>query len=143
MQHWLELRDKDKERSHEAVMYDKQIAIADKRFAHDSDLRRMDAAAADASDEWAALTAVVQAQSDEASKTGGWVAALSASVRPITTYWLLALYTMAKVFSIVISIDGEEPFLLAVRAVYTDTDAALLSSILSFWFIDRSLRKKA
>lgn len=141
-QHWMELRDKDKERSHEAVMYDKQIALADKRFEHDADLRRMDAAAADASAEWTALTAAVQAQAQEAQAAGGWVAKLSASVRPVVTYWLLALYSLSKVFAICIGIANNEPFLVAVGGVYGAADGALLSSILSFWFVDRSLRKK-
>lgn len=140
-QHWMELQDKQRERSHEAVMFERQIEMQDKRAVHDQALRRMDADSAESSAEWAALATAVQAQADEASKAGGWVAALSASVRPITTYWLLALYTLSKIFSIVIAIDGGEPFLLAVQAVYTDPDRMLLSSILSFWFMDRSLRK--
>lgn len=141
-QHWLELKDKEKERSHEAVMYDKQVELADKRFVHDADLRRMDAAAAESSAEWAALTAAVQAQAAEAQAAGGWVAKLSASVRPLITYWLMALYTLSKVFAVWMGIDGGEPFLLAVSGVYGPADGALLSSILSFWFVDRSLRKR-
>lgn len=140
-QHWLELKDKDKERDHEAVMYDKQMALADKRFEHDADLRRMDAAAADSSAEWIAMTAALQAQSAEAQAAGGWVAALSASVRPLVTFWLMALYTMAKLFTLTLAIQGGVPFLTAATQAYTEMDGALLSSILSFWFVDRSLRK--
>lgn len=140
-QHWLDLSDKDKERSHEAVMYDKQIALADKRFEHDADLRRMDAAAADSSAEWVAMTAALQAQSQEAQAAGGWVAQLSASVRPLVTFWLMALYTMAKVFTVVLAVQGGVPFLTAATQAYTEADGALLASILSFWFVDRSLRK--
>lgn len=142
-QHWLELQDKQRERNHEAVMFERQIELADKRQVHDAELRRMDAASAEVSAEWDALATAVRAQADEASKAGGWVASLSASVRPIVTYWLLALYTLSKVFAIAISINGGEPFLLAVQAVYTDSDRMLLSSILSFWFMDRSLRKRS
>lgn len=140
-QHWMELQDKQRERSHEAVMFERQIEMQDKRLVHDAGMRRMDADSAESTAEWDALATAVRAQADEASKAGGWVASLSASVRPVVTYWLLALYTMAKVFSIWISISGGEPFLLAVQAVYTDPDRMLLSSILSFWFMDRSLRK--
>lgn len=141
-QHWLELKDKDKERSHEAVMYDKQLALADRRFEHDADLRRMDAASADATAEWSALTAAVQAQASEAQAAGGWVAKLSASVRPVVTYWLLALYSLSKLFAIGVALKANEPFLLAVSGVYGEADAALLFSVLSFWFMDRSLRKR-
>lgn len=139
-QHWLDLRDKDKERSHEAVMYDKQVALADKRFEHDADLRRMDASAADSAAEWAAMTAALEAQSREAQAAGGWVSAMSASVRPVVTYWLMALYTMAKIFTVILAVQGGVPFLTAATQAYTEMDGALLSSILAFWFVDRSLR---
>jgi hypothetical protein len=141
-QHWLELKDKDKERSHEAVMYDKQMALADKRHEHDADLRKMDAASAEAAAEWNALAAAVQAQATEAQAAGGWVAKLSASVRPVVTYWLLGLYSLSKLFAILVALKANEPFLLAVSGVYGEADAALLFSVLSFWFMDRSLRKR-
>lgn len=142
-QHWMELRDKDKERSHEAVMYDKQLALADKRFEHDADLRRMDVGAAESQAEWGALTAAVEAQAREAQAAGGWVAKLSASVRPAVTYWLMAIYTAAKVAMLYSALASGVPLPEAVRAMYSEADAALLSSILSFWFMDRSLRKRA
>ena len=141
-QHWMELSDKDKERSHEAVMYDKQVALQATNFAHDVSLKTMDAAAADAQAEWAAMVAGVQAQAAEAQAAGGFVAALSASVRPLVTYWLMALYSMAKTAMLFTALHTGVPFAEAVRAMYTEADAALLSSILSFWFLDRSLRRK-
>jgi hypothetical protein len=142
-QHWLELRDKDKERAHEAVMYDKQLALADKTFAQESALKQMDADAAQAQAEWQALMAGAQAQAAEAQAAGGWVAKLSASVRPAVTYWLMALYTAAKAATLWTALStAEASFAVAVRAMYTEADAALLSSILSFWFLDRSLRKR-
>lgn len=140
-QHWLDLKDKDKERSHEAVMYDKQIELADKRFAHDSDLRRMDAAAAETAADFNALQAAILSQAAEAKAAGGWVAKLSASVRPAVTLWLLALYTFAKVCTLFLSIKAGVPFAEAARAAYTEFDGTLLASVMSFWFADRSLRK--
>jgi hypothetical protein len=141
-QHWMELRDKDKERGHEAVMYDKQVALADRRFEHDADLRRMDAGAADSQAEWAALMAGVDAQAREAQAAGGWVAKLSASVRPAVTYWLMLIYTAAKAAMLYSALASGVPLAEAVLAMYSAADAALLSSILSFWFVDRSLRKR-
>lgn len=141
-QHWMELNDKDKERSHEAVMYDKQLALADKRFEHDAGMRRMDSDSAESQAEWAALTSAVQAQAAEAQAAGGWVARLSASVRPAVTYWLMAIYTAAKAAMLYSALAAGVPLADAVLAMYSAADAALLSSILSFWFMDRSLRKR-
>jgi hypothetical protein len=141
-QHWMEMQDKQKEREHEATMYDKQMALADKRAVHDQELRRMDTESAESQAEWAAMTAAIQAQADEAGKAGGWVAALSASVRPLVTYWLMALYTLAKIATLWMALGAGVSFANAVAAAYTAMDGALLSSILSFWFVDRSLRKR-
>jgi hypothetical protein len=141
-QHWMELQDKDKERSHEAVMYDKQMALADKRAVHDQELRKMDAESAEGQAEWAAMIAAIQAQSQEASAAGGWVAKLSASVRPLVTYWLLFIYSVAKLATLLLAVNAGEAFTSAVAALYTEADGALLASILSFWFVDRSLRKR-
>ena len=141
-QHWMELRDKDKERSHEAVMYDKQTELADKRFVHDAELRRMDAGAAEAQAEWAGMLAAVQAQASESQAAGGWVAKLSASVRPLVTYWLLAIYSAVKIAMLYTALASNVPMADAIIALYSPADAALLSSILSFWFMDRSLRKR-
>ena len=41
-QHWMETRDKQNEREHEAVMFDKQVALQSQRFAAEKDLRQMD-----------------------------------------------------------------------------------------------------
>jgi hypothetical protein len=141
-QHWMEMQDKQKEREHEAAMYVKQIELADKRAVHDQELRKMDVESAESQAEWAAMTAAIQAQADEASKAGGWVAKLSASVRPFTTYWLLVIYSIAKLATLVLAVRAGEAFPSAVAALYTEADGALLSSILSFWFVDRSLRKR-
>lgn len=142
-QHWLELKEKDKERAHEAVMYDKQLSLAEKNFAYERSLKQMDVDSAQAQAEWQALIAGAQAQAAEAQAAGGWVTRFSASVRPAVTFWLMALYTVAKVAALWTALTTTEAtFAVAVRAMYTEADAALLSSILSFWFLDRSLRKR-
>ncbi len=141
-QHWLELRDKDKEREHEARMYDRQMALADKRHGHDADLRRMDAAAADAADEWQVLTAAIEAQAREAQAAGGRIAQLSASVRPVLSYWFAAIYTAAKLAAFTLALQAQVPLAEAVTSLYTEFDGTILASILSFYFADRSLRKR-
>lgn len=142
-QHWLELRDKDKERSHEAVMFDKQIALADRRFEQDRELRRMDSEAAEAAAEWEAMRAAVEAQAREAKAAGGWVAKLSASIRPLLTlYHAVFIYTAVKVAQFCLAYSGGIGWQSAFLSIYGEFDRALVGSMVSFWFQDRALRKR-
>ncbi len=141
-QHWMDLRDKDKERAHEAVMYDKQLALADKRFVHDAEIRQMDVAAADAAAEWQALQAAVQTQASEARAAGGWVTKFSAAMRPLLTFYhAIFFYTAAKVAMLIVALGGGMPAAEAVASIYTEFDRALCGSMVGFWFQDRALRK--
>lgn len=140
-QHWMELRDKDKERGHEAVMFDKQVALAAQKQANDVALRTMDADAANTDHEWAAIQAAVAAQAAEAAAAGGWVAKLSACVRPLVTFWLLGAYSVAKVTMVYLAVTNGTSATAILGLLYSNADATLLASILSFWFVDRSLRQ--
>lgn len=141
-QHWLDLSDKEKERSHERLMFEQQAQMQDKRFAHDAELRHMDATAREADNEWTAIAAAAKAQADEARSAGGWVLALSASVRPVLSYWFVALYTVAKAATLYLALKDGVGFALAIRAAYTEFDGTILASIVSFYFADRALRKR-
>lgn len=141
-QHWLDLKDKQAERSHEAVMYDKQIELADKRFAHDSELRRMDAESADVQAEWSAMSAAIEAQAKEAQAAGGWVAKFSAVMRPLLTFYhAILIYTVVKMAMFWVALDGGVTWQHALMQMYGEFDRALVGSMVSFWFADRSLRK--
>ena len=95
-QHFMDLREKSSERDHEYRMYEQQIALADKKYAADADMRRMDSESAETQGDIALLLEGIKSQASEAKSAGGWVAQLSASVRPVLSYWLLALYTISK-----------------------------------------------
>jgi hypothetical protein len=141
-QHWLDLKDKQAEREHEAVMYDKQITLADKRFDHDASMRRMDTESAESQAEWAALTAAIQAQADEAKSAGGLVAKFSAVMRPfLTFYHAVLMYTLVKVALFWIALNNGIPWASATLQMYGEFDRALVGSMVSYWFADRSLRK--
>lgn len=143
LQHWLDLRDKDAERKHELEMFDKQAALADRRFEQDRDLRQMDADSAQAQRDMDALIASINEQAEEAKSAGGWVAKLSASVRPVLTYWYcVAVYGVFKGALAYVAIKGGMPPAQAFISVYGPEDRALAFSIVSWWFVDRSLRKK-
>lgn len=140
IQHYLDLGEKSAERAHEAIMYDKQIALQDRRYEHEAALRRMDAESAAQVAELQALTAAIGAQADEAKHAGGWVAKLSASVRPVVMYWLLGLYSFVKIASVSVALGEGATLIQVLPSIYGEFDAAVLSSALAFWFTDRSLR---
>ena len=141
-QHWLDLSDKDKEREHERLMFEQQIQMQDKRFVHDSELRQMDMAGQEAANEWSAIAEAARAQAEEAKAAGGWVLSLSASVRPVLSYWFVALYTVAKFATLYLAMKDGIQFAAAIRAAYTEFDGTILAAIVSFYFADRSLRKR-
>jgi len=143
VQYYLNLMDKQRERKHEAVMYDKQIALSKLSIEAEKDLRKMDSAQVEQNDaDMAALMNVLQKQTDDASKIGGWVAKLSSTVRPVITYWLLAIYFIVKIFTFVMVMRTDPVFGEIVSGLYTEFDGALLGSVIGFWFADRSLRKR-
>lgn len=142
-QHFMDLRDKDKERDHEARMFDLQAKLQEQRFTAEAGLRSMDIAAQASHDEMDALMTAMQSQAQEARDAGGWVAKLSASVRPVLAYWFAAIYTVAKFAGLYLTISSGVDLPTAIRASYTEFDGTVLASILSFYFADRSLRKAA
>ena len=139
-QAFLDAREKQRERDHEHRMTELQgelAAKADERRLRELGIQAdMAVSAQDAQ----MLIEAVKAQAVEAQAAGGWVSKLSASVRPIVTYMLVALYILwkvAEVYAAFISFGVVE----ALRASYSESDMAILASILSFWFVDRSLRR--
>ena len=65
---------------------------------------------------------------------------LNASVRPIITYWwVMVMYSLYKV-ALYFSMEGI--WSDKIVTLWTTTDAAILVSIISFWFVARELRKR-
>lgn len=140
-QHFMDLKDKQLEREHEATMFDKQIQLQGQQIEAEKDMKRMDVDAQRDAAELSALVSAIQAQADEAKNAGGWVAKLSASVRPFVSYWLLVIYSASKVATLFLALQSGVGLAEAVRAAYTEFDGALLGSVISFWFADRSVRR--
>lgn len=142
IQHGMELKDKQKERDHEHRMLEKQVEMQDKRLAHDADMRRMDTNAAADMAELNALSAAIESQSREATAAGGWVAKLSASIRPVLTiYHAILVYSLVKVAAFYVASNSGMSWPEAMLFIYGEFDRALLGSMVSFYFADRSLRK--
>ena len=129
---WL---DRKGERGHELAMQDKALEFEKIRGA-----QRMAEIGASADAAWntGAIEALREAVRTQGEKTGVWWAdALSSSVRPIITYWLMALYCAAKTVAFVAALNAGAGWTAAVLAAWSEADQALWAGVLNFWFLGR------
>lgn len=131
----LKWMDRNGERSHELSMQDKAIEFEKIRGA-----QRMSEIGASADAAWnaGAIDAFKEAIASQGRPTGvPWADALSSSVRPIITYWLMALYCAAKAVAFVAALNAGAGWGAAVLAAWSDADQALWAGVLNFWFLGR------
>jgi len=135
---WL---DRKGERGHELAMQDKALEFEKVRGAG-----RMAEIGAQADAAWntGAMEALKEAVSAQGRPSGvRWADALSTSVRPIITYWFMALYCAAKSAAFVAALNAGAGWGAAVTAAWSDADQALWSGVLNFWFVGRVFDRKA
>lgn len=136
----LKFVDRKDERKHELSRLDKELA-ADRQRA-ELNIRALepaDAAATNAG-EIALLAEALRAQ---AAPTGvRWVDALNAFVRPfLTLYWCVVLYSVVIAARFHLLTKAGTPATEAVVTLWGPAEAALVASMMAYWFADRSLRK--
>ena len=133
---WL---DRNGERSHELAMQDKALEFEKLRGAS-----RMAEIGANADAAWntGAIEALRDAVRTQGEKTSvRWADALSSSVRPVITYWFMALYCAAKVAAFVGAVNGGAGWGASVLLAWTEADQALWAGVLNFWFLGRVFDK--
>ncbi len=132
----MKLFERKDERKHEKEMFALQLE-ADKLRG------KIAIEQADAALGGAELQAIIEATKAQAAPTGiKWVDAMSSTVRPVVTYLMMGLYITHKWAVMDAALSAGTPFLTYAAGMWGPEDMALLSSILSFWFVDRSLRKR-
>ena len=140
-QHWFQMRDKQKERDHEYRLIEKEIQLQKLTHDQEKELKQIDFMHEESKFDVDLLLKGLQDQLGQVEAAGGFAAKLSASVRPISTYWILSLYTIAKCLTFFLTLKTTSDLSTLVPIIYTAFDGSLLGSIFSFWFVDRSLRK--
>ena len=129
---WL---DRNGERSHELSMQDKALEFEKLRGA-----QRMGEIGASADAAWntGAIEALRDAVRGQSEKTGvAWADALSSSVRPVITYWFMALYCAAKTAAFVAAVTAGAGWGAVILHAWTEADQALWAGVLNFWFLGR------
>ena len=135
----LKWMDRNGERSHELSMQDKALEFEKLRGAS-----RMAEIGANADAAWntGAIEALRDAVRTQGEKTSvRWADALSSSVRPVITYWFMALYCAAKVAAFVGAVKGGAGWGTSVLLAWTEADQALWAGVLNFWFLGRVFDK--
>lgn len=129
---WL---DRKGERGHELAMQDKALEFEKLRGA-----QRMQEIGASADTAWnvGALDALRESVAAQGKVSGvRWADALSISVRPVITYWFMALYCAAKTAAFTAAITAGAGWGDAVLHAWTEADQALWAGVLNFWFLGR------
>jgi hypothetical protein len=127
--------DRQGERSHELAMQDKALEFEKLRGA-----QRMAEIGASADAAWnsGAIEALKAAVVSQGHLSGiKWVDGLSSSVRPVITYWFMALYCAAKTAAFAAAVSAGADWGTGVLHAWTEADQALWAGVLNFWFLGR------
>ena len=138
----LKFFDKKNERQHELSMFDKQCDLEKVRGQIRMDeigAQRDMAVDVGVMD---AFKAAIDQQTEMVKAAGGWVASLSASVRPMMTYYLLILYGAAKTAAMIVAYHHEQSLVEVLKNAWGVDDMTLLSGVVNYWILDRTLAKR-
>lgn len=136
---FVKLFDRKSEREHELAMFDKQLEADRMKIAA---TQHQTETLANAAMDLADVQAMIAATQAQAVKTGiGWVDAINALMRPaITFWWVIVLYSTALAARFVVLVQGGSSNIQAILTLWGPPEQAIVASIISFWFVDRSLR---
>ncbi len=128
-----------KDREHEYRMTQLQLEIDRARASQAIDLVHAQGAAAAQAGEMQAYLEAIKAQAQQSGVP--WADALNAAVRPLVTYWWMALFSLYKLATLSAAWQQTTGLTEFASSAWTAQDAGVLSMILGFWFVDRSIRK--
>ena len=136
---WLDRKD---ERAHELSMFDKQLE-ADKLKADSA--QQLLVTQTNATTAVADIQAMIEATKAQSTLVGvKWVDAVSALMRPtITFWWVIVMYSVALYAQYTILIMNGAANTAAILQLWGTDEKMIVASIISFWFVDRSLRRKS
>ena len=129
----IKIFDAKNERSHELSMLQAEMEFA--KLNAEREMHKTNAAMTIA--ELDAVSAALKEQGQTARAAGWFVAAISALVRPLVTYWFVIMYSVVKIVSIQMAVAAGGFWKDVLVTSWTPEDASLLMLILTFWFVGR------
>ena len=138
----LKFFDKKNERAHEMLMFSRQCDLEQIRGQMKlAEIGAQREAAVDVG-VMDAFNAAIEQQSSMVKAAGGWAASLSASVRPVVTYWMLLVWSFIHIwFALNAWISGAAPLDVFMTMMSPDF-SALLAGTINYWFLDRTLKQR-
>ena len=138
----LKYFDKKNEREHELAMFARQCELETLRGQQKlAEIGAQRDAAIDVG-VMDAFSAAINQQAEMVKAAGGWAASLSASVRPVVTYWIMALWSFIHIwFAWQAHRAGASPEVV-FKTMMTPDFSALLSGTINYWFLDRTLKQR-
>ena len=138
----LKYFDKKSERQHELSMFDKQCELEKHRGEQKlAEIGAQREAAVDVG-VMDAFNAAINQQADMVKAAGGKMAALSASVRPVVTYWILTIWSFIHIWFAWNAWLAGVPAAEVFKMVMSPDFSALLSGTINYWFLDRTLKQR-
>lgn len=135
----LKLLDAKSERTHELALQDRQIEML--KLQQAGKLQEI-TAQGQAQVDITQMQAWVEAIKGQAQLTGNKIVdGLNMLVRPLTTYYIVALWGGKKTAEIIIAMQSSGALDALVRT-WTENDQAMLTGILAFWFVGRVFDKR-
>lgn len=147
----IEMREKEKDREHERLMLDLQMKADEKRAQLTMQAEEKRAETQQQIAELQAMVDAIKVQGQAAKRTGnklidfllGLGDFLSASVRPVLTYWYCVVgYGAYKAATLYLVLQSGASLANAVTVLWTPNDHAVMFSIIGFWFVDRAIRHR-
>lgn len=131
---------KKTDNAHELAMLDRQFQLEQTRAASNQALAEYQGGV----DQTLALLAAQQTALQGQMQPLGiwWVDALNFLVRPLTTYYVLLMYGLAKLAMFMLARESGVSGWEAVLKLYDPEDRAILSGILAFWFVGRAIERR-
>lgn len=139
---FLKYLDKKDERKHELSMFERQVDLEKTRGQIKLDEIGAQRDLEVDSGVISAFKSAIDQQAEMTKAAGGWVASLSASVRPMMTYYLLVLYGAAKTAALYLAWAGGQQMADVLVNAWSADDMALLCGVVNYWILDRTLAKR-
>jgi hypothetical protein len=134
--------DQSHEREMTALMNQQQLAMAEKGFQSQEKVEALHLEGLQAQAFADEKIALYQNDSETFKGASKWIINLRSSVRPVVTYLFVALLLFVDIAGLIWAIKSGVDFATALNAVFSETEEAILTSIIGFWFGSQAFSKK-
>jgi hypothetical protein len=114
-------------------MLETEFRFASMKAEHE--MRKIDASMTLA--EMEAIGDATREQGETARAAGWFVAAMSALVRPLVTYWFVVMYSAVKIVTMQMAVNDGAFWKDVIVSNWTADDMSMLMMVLTFWFVGR------